>query len=124
MTLDQLAFETSTPSRSARPFLKWAGGKSSLLSTLTKFVPDDFNNYFEPFLGGGAFFFALRPKSAILSDANSEPINCYEIVKENPAGLIASLSQYRVSSEEFYRIQALNIHALSTLERATCISRN
>ena len=44
----------------ARPFVKWVGGKRSLLNELLRRTPDRFNNYYEPFLGGGAFFFALR----------------------------------------------------------------
>ncbi len=44
----------------AKPFVKWVGGKRSLLPELLRRVPQDFNNYYEPFLGGGALFFALN----------------------------------------------------------------
>ena len=57
----------------AKPFVKWAGGKRQLLDDLTKDLPD-FDNYHEPFLGGGAMFFRLeamgRVKKAHLSDSN------------------------------------------------------
>src|SRR4051794_25312532 len=43
-----------------RPFLKWAGGKSRLLSRILPYVPEQIENYHEPFLGGGAMFFAIR----------------------------------------------------------------
>lgn len=58
----------------AKPLLKWAGGKRQLLPHLLKLVPQDFNTYFEPFLGGGAVFFSLKEKGiagkAVLSDRN------------------------------------------------------
>ena len=51
----------------AQPFVKWVGGKRSLLPTILPLVPERFNNYFEPFVGGGALYFALAPR---LSHAN------------------------------------------------------
>ncbi len=52
-----------------KPFLKWAGGKRRLLPELLARVPKSFGRYHEPFLGGGALYFALRPKRASLADA-------------------------------------------------------
>ena len=49
----------------ARPFVKWVGGKRSLLPELKKRLPAGFNNYFEPFVGGGALFFALKNEGRI-----------------------------------------------------------
>ena len=46
----------------AKPFVKWVGGKRSLLTEIVKRLPAEFNNYFEPFVGGGALFFALKNK--------------------------------------------------------------
>lgn len=51
----------------ARPFVKWVGGKRSLLPELMKRVPAEFNSYFEPFVGGGALFFALKNNGRINS---------------------------------------------------------
>ncbi len=78
MALAQLDFETITARRTARPILKWAGGKSSLLPVLSKVVPNDFKNYIEPFVGGGAMFFFVQPERGMLGDANGELIanNC------------------------------------------------
>lgn len=116
--LDQLEFEIPTLRRAVKPFLKWAGGKTSLLPTLAKFVPEHFENYFEPFVGGGALFFALKPERGILSDANGELINCYEAVRDFPHELIEALCQFQISSEEFYRVRAKNPYTLSKIERA------
>ncbi len=118
MALAQLDFETIRAHRTARPFLKWAGGKSSLLPVLSKFAPKDFKNYVEPFVGGGAMFFSVQPESGILGDANGELIACYEAVRDTPEAVIISLSKYKVSSEEFYRVRAQNPRVMSVHERA------
>jgi DNA adenine methylase len=64
-----------------RPFLKWAGGKTRLLAELSRQLPDHFNIYHEPFLGGGALFFHLvarrRVRRAILSDINGTLVETY-----------------------------------------------
>lgn len=52
----------------AAPFLKWAGGKRSMLPHLLPLIPKEFGTYHEPFVGGGALFFALRPGRAVLAD--------------------------------------------------------
>ena len=51
--------------RNAKPFVKWVGGKRSLLAELMQRVPAEFNNYYEPFVGGGALFFALKNEGRI-----------------------------------------------------------
>ena len=53
-----------------KPFVKWAGGKRQILDKLIKYVPEDFNTYYEPFVGGGALFFELSPKKAVINDSN------------------------------------------------------
>jgi DNA adenine methylase len=118
MALAQLEFGISSLRRTARPILKWAGGKSSLLHVLSKYIPKDFKKYVEPFVGGGAMFFSIQPDSGILGDANGELIACYEAVKDMPEAVIISLSTYKVNSEEFYRVRAQNPRVLSDVERA------
>lgn len=62
----------------------------------------EFNNYHEPFLGGGAVFFNLELKStAFLSDLNSDLIETYKLLKENPFGILKELQSYQ-NSEDFY----------------------
>jgi len=81
----------------ASPFLKWAGGKGSLIRTLLGLAPDKFREYYEPFLGGGALYFALCNQKtkfrAHLSDTNRDLIDTYKIVKEEPDRLIQILSR-------------------------------
>lgn len=85
------------------PFLKWAGGKRWLFDNefLAKIPP--FRRYFEPFLGGGAGFFAIQPEHAVLSDINAELIEVYEAVRDYPAELTAALAEKQtLHSLEFY----------------------
>ncbi len=115
----------------AKPFLKWAGGKRGLITQLFAKFPTDFNNYHEPFLGGGAVFFELysrgllKGKNAYLSDINSELINTYHVVKNNPDELISNLEIYKKNHNKdfYYQTRALdrldNFKTLSELERAT-----
>ena len=59
----------------AKPILKWAGGKTQLLNEIVPKIPKSFNKYIEPFIGGGALFFALAPRRAVISDINPELVN-------------------------------------------------
>src|SRR5438477_5824469 len=104
--------------RRPRPFVKWAGGKTSLLRTLRQFVPKAYDRYFEPFLGGGAFFFDLRPTVALLADSNRELIHCYRVVRDNPDALFSVLSKQIVSESQFYRMRGQDPAILSDIERA------
>ena len=89
----------------AKPFLKWAGGKKRLLPRLLKFVPKEYNNYYEPFLGGGSLFFALRPKKAYLSDLNEELINTYTQVRNNVSEVIKHLKGMKYNKKSYYKIR-------------------
>ncbi len=110
-----LAVDSSIPGLT--PFVKWAGGKGSLLRYLQPFIPDYFDNYYEPFLGGGALFFALCGRTtrfrAFLTDTNQELINAYRIIKSEPEDLIRSVSglrkQYNAASNQedlYYEIRS------------------
>ena len=102
----------------ARPFLKWAGGKAQLLDQLRPLFPGRFENYFEPFVGGGAVFFGVRPEVATLSDVNGELVNTYEIVRDRPDALITALKRHRYEKEYFYRVRDQKPAELSPVERA------
>lgn len=69
-----------------QPFLQWVGGKRKIFDQLIKFIPEKLNNYYEPFLGGGALFFHVRDKfkQCYLSDINLELVTSYNAVKKNP----------------------------------------
>jgi DNA adenine methylase len=101
-----------------RPFVKWAGGKTALLPTLRRFIPSWYGKYFEPFVGGGAFFFDLEPDTAVLSDSNEELIRCYKIVRDKPAALLRALSALEVSETDFYDIRGTDPAHLPSVDRA------
>jgi DNA adenine methylase len=65
------------------PFVKWAGGKRAILPILLKNLPAGFNNYFEPFVGGGALLFQLNRKNSTIRDINNELIQSYNAIKDN-----------------------------------------
>lgn len=85
-------------------FLKWAGGKKRLVALLDKLTPSNIERYYEPFLGGGAFFFYLiqtrKPFKAFLSDSNPQLINTYRVVKDNVKELIEILQDHQ---EKYYQ---------------------
>lgn len=92
----------------ARPFVKWVGGKTQLLPELLKRVPTTFENYYEPFLGGGALFFALQPDVAILSDINEELVNAYDVVMGQVDALICGLRLHKYEEKHYYAVRDLD----------------
>ena len=65
-----------------KPFVKWAGGKRQIIDKLKKYVPDEFNTYYEPFVGGGALLFELSPRKAVINDYNEELMNVFNCIKD------------------------------------------
>lgn len=97
----------------AKPFLKWAGGKSQLIYELEKRLPPiikntrQINKYFEIFIGGGAFFFYMKGnyniEKAYLFDINKELFIGYKVIQNNPDDLIKKLNELQ---QEFYKLNA------------------
>jgi DNA adenine methylase len=104
----------------ARPFIKWAGGKSQLLPKISDLLPpkSQIGRYFEPFLGGGAVFFHLQHPKSFLSDTNQELVELYEIVKNNVEELIKALKVHKNEHDYFYEIRAQDSSKLSAIKRA------
>ena len=92
----------------ASPFLRWAGGKKWLTKYLMQIIGEQrFNNYHEPFLGGGAIFFAVNPSQNVyLSDANVELIQTYKVVRDKPQKVINKLLKYINTEEEYYQVRS------------------
>lgn len=105
------------------PILKWAGGKSRLLSQLVPMLPVGVSarRHLEPFVGGGALFFAQRPARAVLSDANAHLCTTYEVVRDDVEAVIERLRELAAShsTERYYALRArYNQDALEPPERA------
>ena len=91
-----------------KPFVKWAGGKSQLVEKLLNRTPDNYNMYYEPFIGGGAFLFALKPKSAVINDINEQLINIYNHLQACPLDVIRAvktIEETPCSKEYYYKIR-------------------
>lgn len=99
-------FEENIEIIKATPFVKWVWWKRQLISQLEKLFPKEFNNYFEPFVWGGAVFFNLQKEKSFLSDINEELINTYKVIKENPKKLIKFLETCEYSKEFYEEIRS------------------
>lgn len=123
----------------AKPFLKWAGGKTQLLPTIDSFLPESFQKknditYIEPFVGGGAMLFYMLQKypnikKAIINDINPHLIRTYLVVRDNPYALIdiledlqsafKALGEHEMQKEFYLNIRSrFNQHLLTDVEEA------
>lgn len=91
----------------ARPILKWAGGKTQILNEIMAKSPDRFNSYIEPFIGGGAMFFAMQPRVGVIADSNPELMNLYRCLADNVELVIENLFTFENTESEFYRVRGL-----------------
>jgi DNA adenine methylase len=108
-----------------KPFIKWVGGKTSLLPEIVARLPE-FDSYYEPFIGGGATYchLNLRGKFVGLNDLNWELINTWKTVRDNVDELIESLKKHRNTKDYFLNIRNLDrdlidFNLLSLVERAS-----
>lgn len=114
--------------RTPRPFLKWAGGKTQLLSEIACLLPTIKGRYIEPFAGGGALFFELEPERALIQDVNYELITTYRAVREYVEELIEALYLFKFEKEEYYRVRdtecynIVNIAARMIYLNKTCFN--
>ena len=108
---DQIFMPFVAPPRvEPQPFLKWVGGKASLLRQLDEFFPHEIERYFEPFLGGGAVFFHLKhcfpDMRPFLRDSNKELINSFRAVRDRPEDLMKLLDEhtkrFRTEGDTYY----------------------
>ncbi len=109
---------------SAKPIVKWAGGKSRLLKVLLERVPTKMRTYAEPFAGGAALFFAVASdrertfKRALLADQNAELLACYRAVRDDVDAVIVALGAYRYDKGLYYETRKKSTAELSDTARA------
>ena len=101
-----------------KPILKWAGGKTQLLEHLLPKIPKEYNKYIEPFFGGGALFFALKPNNSIIADSNPELINLYRVIAKDVNSLISELKNLKNEKDFFYDMRKKEFSELSEIEAA------
>ena len=88
------------------PIFKWGGGKRQLLDFILPLIPPH-TRYYEPFIGGAAVLLRLKPKYAVVNDYNTELINTYRVIRDNPEMLIHLLEEHSVknTAEYFYEVR-------------------
>jgi len=94
------ALDLATPA--AGPFLKWVGGKGKLRHALSGLLPPGVKlmRHVEPFIGGGALFFARAPERALLCDINRDLIATYEAVRDDVQAVLSQLKRLARSHDE------------------------
>ena len=120
------AKENAAKNIALKPFVKWAGGKRQLLGEIRKNLPPDIScrTYYEPFIGGGALFFDLRPGKAVINDSNPELMLAYKIIRDHAEDLISALAKHQAhySVDYYYEVRALDrdpaFQHLSGIEKA------
>jgi DNA adenine methylase len=107
--------------------VKWVGGKRQLATQFREmdlYPPEEFDprtgTYFEPFVGGGAMFFDLKPKKAVLSDMNLELVTAYNVIKKDFGKLVKKLKYHKLrdNKEYFLKIRSKDLKKLSDVEIA------
>ena len=106
-----------------QPFTKWTGGKRQLLPIIKSLMPDNYNNYFEPFVGGGALFFELSPDKAVINDFNNELINCYRQIKKYPQKLIELLIKHQENNSKEYYLKLRSADRDNRIDKITNVER-
>ena len=106
-----------------KPFTKWTGGKRKLLPNLQSHMPDKFNRYFEPMVGGGALFFELEPQDAVINDFNTELINTYLQIRDKPAELLDLLRFHKESNSKEYYLKIRSADRDGRLEQMSNVER-
>ncbi len=94
------------PTHAVNPFVKWVGGKRRSLPKLMRYVPRNISTYVEPFVGGGAMFFALKFKRALINDSNPELMAAYKVLKDKPYELIELLKTFKFDKENYMAIRS------------------
>ncbi len=103
----------------AKPFVKWVGGKRQIINEIHSRMPEKYNKYFEPFVGGGAVFFSNGFKNAVICDKNKDLINVYKVIKNNVEELIQLLKKHLNNKEYYYNVRAIDTNTLDEVEQAS-----
>jgi DNA adenine methylase len=101
-----------------KPFMKCPGGKTKLLKVLLPLVPKNYNRYIEPFIGGGALFFALQPKNAIINDIIYDIGNSYYHIKHSIEDLLYFLQEHKSLHCDNYYYKIRNSEYKNQIEKA------
>jgi DNA adenine methylase len=91
-----------------KPIVKWSGGKYDEMENIKKHIPEDFELYLEPFIGGGAVYFDTEPKNAVISDVHNELIDFYNSLKVGKGiDIYNFMKDHPNTEEEYYKVRDL-----------------
>ena len=104
---------------SLKPIIKWSGGKKDELRQIMPHIPDTYSTYLEPFIGGGALYFHLNPKNAVINDVHKELVDFYQSIKNgNSMDIYSFMEQHPNDEETYYKVRAYkNTDVLSNAKR-------
>jgi DNA adenine methylase len=92
--------------RPLKPLVKWSGGKGDEISSFQQFIPENYQLYLEPFIGGGALYFHLSPDKAVISDVHTELIDFYKnIAIGNGKEIHDFMSKNNNDEETYYNVR-------------------
>ena len=86
----------------AEPIIKWVGGKRQLISELKSRFPVSYNDYHEPFVGGGGVFFDIEPESGSINDLNERLITLYRAMRDHPEEVIEQNREHEYEEDYYY----------------------
>ena len=101
-----------------KPLIKWSGGKGDEIPQFEMHIPASYDTYIEPFVGGGALFFRLAPKKAVISDVHTELIDLYQNIGQGNAGEIFQFMEQHPNEEATYYDVRDNMVVANSLDRA------
>ena len=103
---------------SLKPIIKWSGGKKDEIKLFEKYIPDDYQVYIEPFIGGGSVYFYLSPKKSVIADVHEELICFYKSIKEGNMDEIYKFMKEHPNEPEVYYNVRDKMEIKSDLDRA------
>lgn len=101
----------------AKPIFRWAGSKRRVIPLLSSLIPRDYARYFEPFVGSGCMFFALKPQRAVLADLNGDLIEAYGVIRDHPRLVTRATLKLPNTKRAYYSIRAVDPKTLDPIAR-------
>jgi len=90
------------------PLVKWSGGKSDEIDEILKYIPQEYDMYLEPFIGGGALYFHLNPEKAVINDIHPELVKLYKTIGSGGASAIKTfMTAHPNTEDEYYKVRDL-----------------
>lgn len=94
--------------KTLKPIVKWSGGKKDEIKKFIDYIPKDYDTYLEPFTGGGAVYFHIQPRKAVINDVHKELIDFYNSIKKGYSMEIYKFMKENPNEEEvYYKVRSI-----------------